>query len=53
MSLPDPPPLRGRAEYSRLWERVMECLGSYYNRGQFILVHEDINGAKGAVSCLA
>lgn len=46
------PPLPGGNDYDRTYARVMECLGSRENTASFVIVHEKINDAKTAVSCL-
>jgi hypothetical protein len=44
------PPLPGGADYVRLFDRVMESLGSRTNEAYFVLAHRDINRVKGHVS---
>ncbi|CAN9352610.1 unnamed protein product [Alternaria alternata] len=41
------PPLPGGADYVRLFDRVMESLGSRTNEAYFVLAHRDINRVKG------
>ncbi|CAE7218123.1 hypothetical protein PTTW11_10992 [Pyrenophora teres f. teres] len=37
------PPLPGGADYVKLFDRVMECLGSRTNEAYFVFAHYDIN----------
>ncbi|RYP56698.1 hypothetical protein DL771_011637 [Monosporascus sp. 5C6A] len=46
MPLPNPPPLPGGAQYVRLYDRVMECLGSQTNTANFVLLNAEINAFK-------
>lgn len=48
--LPNPPPLPGGADYVRLYDRVMECLGSETNTANFVIAYVEINAAKTLVS---
>ncbi|ETS75312.1 hypothetical protein PFICI_12256 [Pestalotiopsis fici W106-1] len=44
--LPNAPPLPGGADYSSLYPRVMDCLGSFTNTETFVGAHRDINAVK-------
>lgn len=44
--LPNAPPLPGGANYIRLYDRVMETLGSDTNTANFVITHADINFVK-------
>ncbi|RYP65975.1 hypothetical protein DL771_008022 [Monosporascus sp. 5C6A] len=44
--LPGAPPLPGGADHPRLYDRVMDCLGSYTNQATFVGAHADINAVK-------
>lgn len=48
--LPNGPPLPGGATYNRLYDRVMECLGSETNTANFVIAVADLNAAKSRVS---
>jgi hypothetical protein len=44
------PPLPGGADYVRLFDRVMESLGSRTNEAYYVFAHYDINHVKSYVS---
>jgi chitinase len=44
------PPIPGGADYVRLFDRVMESLGSRTNEAYFVFAHFDINHVKAGVS---
>lgn len=48
--LPNAPPLPGGQDFTRLYERVMETLGSKSNTASFVGVLKEINQAKTSVS---
>jgi hypothetical protein len=46
---PTIPALPGGQNYLQPYPRIMECLGSYSNMGNFVLALDDINQIKGRV----
>ena len=49
MPIINAPPPPGGAQSDRLYERVMECMGSRTNTANFVITHEDINAVKSNV----